>query len=847
VEVYCYCAGSYLEDQDMWRLSGIFRNVTLWSAPNVHVRDFDIKTDMDSQYKDATLTVSAKVRNYGDISVGLNNLSMTLYDNMGNLVSPEISTGIPALEPGREQMVTLSMHVKDPDKWTAETPNLYTTVLVLSGSENKEIISALTGFRKIEIKGRLFTINGVPIKLKGVNRHENWPDTGHYVSEERMIHDLRMLKQGNCNHVRTCHYSDDPRWYELCDQWGIYLNAEANVECHGYYDVLDREPKYEKAIIDRNLANVENFKNHASVIMWSLGNENGGGRNFVSALNAVKSLDTTRPIHYEPFGIDKNNPADVDSRMYSSVEEVEKFANSASQTKPFYLCEYAHAMFNSMGALAEYNELFDKYPSLMGGAIWEWHDQGLWNMRNPERMYLAFGGGFGDRPNDHYYIHKGVVFADRSPKPHYPEMKRLYQWIGIEPVDLVSGKIKIYNKYAFTRLDNFNGQWTISEDGIMIHGGKFEPFDLAPGCEKILVASFPQITPRPNAEYFLQIEFTLKEDQLWARSGHVVAQAQFKLPLETQAAAANIEKIKPLELREDDKKITIKNNEYKVIFSKTEGAISQLVSNNINILAVDGGPEIHLWRAPHQNDDLWAYEEWCKHGLDKMKFSTIYVTASMPQPYVVRIEARIRAQGENNFSVIHTAVYTIYGDGTIVVDNSIAPSGPRIPLARMGVRFLLNSKLDQLTYLGRGPMENYADRKQGSDIGLYSSSIFEQMTPYAKPMECGNHEDVRWAAVTGKNMPALMVQANGNYFQVSALPYTDEVMTPVEYAIDLPPSISTVLVLASQTLGVGSRSCGPRPLEQYIVWPDPVVFSYILRILPIGENDLLTAGRTAIP
>jgi beta-galactosidase len=846
VEVYRYSAGTYLEDQDMWRLSGIFRNVTLWNSPQVHIRDFFVKTDFDSQYKDAALEVTAKVRNYGDKPVAGRKLSVTLFDSKGKSVGAK-TVEVSVLEPGQEMPVALTIPVSAPDKWTAETPSLYTTVLTLSDGKDEELISTRTGFCKIEIKGRLFTVNGVPIKLKGANRHENWPDTGHYVPEEKMIRDLEVLKQGNCNHVRTCHYSDDPRWYELCDEWGIYLNAEANVECHGYYDVLDREPKFEKAIVDRNVANTENFKNHASVIMWSLGNENGGGKNFVSALKAIKAIDPTRPAHYEPFGINPNNPADVDSRMYTGVAEVEQIAKDEKRTKPFYLCEYAHAMFNSMGSIGEYNDLFDKYPSLLGGAIWEWEDQGIWNSRDLKRQYMAYGGGFGEVPNDHYFIHKGVVFSDRSPKPHYPEMKRAYQWIGIEADNLAEGKVKICNRYAFISLGQFKGQWMLTEDGKTIKSGKVESLDLAPGDEKIIAIPFGKITPKSGVEYFLRVSFTQAKNELWARAGYEVAAAQFKLPIEMPVAADDAVKTNPLKLSENGSQLIVAGQGFSVVFDKTEGAITQLVQNKVSLLVPGGGPKLHLWRAPHRNDDMWAYKSWQDCGLENLNRGTVSVNVSQPQRSIVRIEAVVKAQGKRNFNVTHSAVYTIYGDGSIVVDNAIVPSGRHIPLARMGVRLLLDSKLDQFTYLGRGPMENYADRKRGFDVGLYTSSVAEQMTPYAKPMECGNHEDVRWAAVGGKGLPTLLAQADGDMMQVSALPYTDEVMTPIEYTVDLPASTSTVLTLAAKTLGVGSNGCGPRPLEQYIAWSEPTAFSYVLRLLPSGQKNLSSAGRQVVP
>ncbi len=583
VEVYTYSAGSYIEDQDMWRLSGIFRNVTLWSAPEVHIRDFFVKTDLDAKYRDATLIATATIHNYSDQPAAARELQVELFDAKNHLIAKGESV-VPALAAGEEKSVEVTFPVANPAKWTAETPNLYTTVLSLSGGKNGEIISAKTGFRKIEIKDRVFMVNGVPVKLKGVNRHENWPDTGHYVPEDKMIRDLEVLKQGNVNHVRTCHYSDDPRWYELCDEWGIYLNAEANCECHGYYGVLDHEPKYEKAIVDRSVANVENFKNHPSVIIWSLGNECGGGSNFVSALKAVKALDTSRPVHYEPFGIGEKNPADIDSHMYTGVAETEKIATDGKYTKPFYLCEYAHAMFNSMGSLGDYNDVFDKYPSLMGGAIWEWQDQGIWNRRDTNRQFIAFGGGFGDFPNDHYFIHKGVVFSDRSPKPHYPEMKRVYQWISITADDLAAGKVKIKNRYAFINLDQFKGRWTLSEDGTVIDKGNLGKLDLAPGAEKIVSLGFKKFTPKPGAEYDLRVSFTLAKDQMWAKAGYEIAAEQLKLPVQLAPVSSIPADMPAVRLENAGDQVTVTGKGFSVVFDKTTGTISQLTRDGKDLL-----------------------------------------------------------------------------------------------------------------------------------------------------------------------------------------------------------------------------------------------------------------------
>ena len=857
VEVYRFSSGTWFEDQDMWRLSGIFRDCYLWSAPQVHIRDFFALPDLDAQYKNATLTVTAKVKNYGQELPKPMGLAVTLFDREGREVAGTTTGADATCKPGEERTVTVKLDVKNPAKWTAETPHLYTAVLALVGANPQsdkpqvtEILSCRTGFRKVEIKGRVYMNNGVPVKLKGANRHEMWPDTGHTVSEAQMRRDLEVLKQGNCNHVRTCHYSDDPRWYELCDQYGIYLTAEANLETHGYGygpESLSNRKEAEAAHVDRNVANVENFKNHASVVMWSLGNEAGSGPNFLAALKAVKALDTSRPTHYERFGDGAGNPADVDSHMYTHWTQVEKIAQDEKLTKPFYMCEYAHAMNNSMGSIGEYNDVFDKYPALMGGAIWEWQDQGLWNRRDTNHVFLAYGGGFGEVPNDHYFIHKGVVFADRSPKPHYPEMKKAYQWIGFAAEDLAAGKIKIRNKFAFTNLGRFNGAWTVVGDGQELGRGTLPKLDLAPGAEQTVQLALPAIAAQPGVEYFLRVSFTLANDELWAKAGHEIAEMQFQLPTAAPAPVAAVATMKPLTVHNDKQGLTISGAGFAVKFDKASGIICALERDGVNLLAAEGGPQLHLWRAAHRTDDMWAFNEWKRYGLVEPTWKAPVASFQQSAPHTVRVSVTRELNSVGNFHLSHTAAYTVYGDGSIAVDNCVIPQGKKIPFARLGVRLLLDPQLDQFAYLGRGPMENYADRKRGFDIGRYANTVRGNMTPYAKPMECGNHEDVRWAAVTGNGMPGLMAQAaGGSVLQASALPYTDEQMDPVEYTIDLPKSKASVLVLGARTTGVGSNGCGPRPADEYIVWSQPEVFSYVLRLLPAGA-DVRTLGRVQAP
>ena len=831
VEVYQYSSGTWLEDQDMFRLHGIFRNVTLWSAPQLHIRDFFVKTDLDKDYKDATLDVTAKIKNYNDKTAKAQILTATVYDKDGNEIAKGSATGT-SLKTNQEEALNVKIQVTNPVKWTAETPNLYT--IVLTNSEG-EFLSSKIGFRKIEIKGRIFTVNGVPIKLKGVNRHEHWSDVGHAVTEEQMIRDLEVIKQGNCNHVRTSHYSDDPRWYELCDEYGIWLVAEANVECHGYDGRFDEEPTMKAAIIDRNVANVENFKNHPSVIIWSLGNECGGvGSNFVAALNTVKAMDPTRFVHYERFGTGSRNPADLDGRMYGTAQDYARTAQDKNLTKPFYICEFVHAMFNSMGSLEEYSKVFDNNPEILGGAIWEFQDQALWNKRDPKHPILAYGGGFGEAPNDHYFIHKGVISYDRATegknvKPHYPEMKKAFQWIDTELTDAINGGIQIKNKYQFISLDGFDATWSLSENGTEIDNGKIKMRSIWWG-KGLFEANIPYKIehPKTGAEYFLRISYKLKEKTRWADKGFEVATEQFRLPINTPPVIET-KVTQPVKLVQNSQSAIISGKDFSVSFDKKTGFMSQVTKNGVDILVADGSPKLHLWRASHRNDDDWAYQQWQKFGVNALQYSLVDFKVEIIDNASVKVTSTTKADGKQGFGVYHTATYLVKGDGTIKVDNQLQFVGFRINLARIGVRMLLDKKLDRMTFLGRGPFENYSDRKSSAEVGIYELGVNEQYE-YEKPMERGNHEDVRWAKLSGKDMPSLMIQSDEKLMQVAALPHTDEQMHPVEYKIDLPASTSTVFCISTKTLGVGSASCGPRPLEKFQVFAEPTSFSYTIKL-----------------
>lgn len=866
-EVYRSCAGSYLEDQDMWRMSGIFRNVTLWSTPAVHVRDFFVQSDLDAQYRNGTVRVTAKVKNYGNQPAAASTLRYQLHDAAGKIVpGSAASVPVPALAPGEEKAATVQVAVAEPLKWSAEIPSLYTSVLALDGA-GSEVLSCRTGFRKIEIKNSVFCLNGTPVKLLGFNRHENEAETGHTVTEADMLRDVKLLKGCNSNHVRTCHYQDDPRWYELCDEYGLYLVAESNLESHGSGfgppDSLSYKPEWKDAHVQRQVDNVHPNKNHASVIIWSLGNEAGDGPNFAAASKAVKAIDTSRLVHYQG----NSNDGDMESQMYTNPSESAGWISSHPGGKPFYLCEYAHAMSNSLGGLHEYLEMINSNPQSMGGAIWEWQDQALWNRRDPAHPFLAYGGGFGDKPNDGTFILKGGgVFTDRTPNPKYFEVKHGYQWIKTAARDLAKGGLTVQNKYAFLPLSQFRGVWSITRDGTEVAKGELALPEVAPGASAPVDVPLPAEQLAAPGEYFLHVGYRFKQTPAWLIAPETeIATDQFPLSFRP-AAPAPMAKGAPLKVSDNAGRITVSGEAnrapFRAVFDRTTGALSELVYGDASLIAPNtGGLALYAYRSPHRKDDGWTSGNWRVAGLDQLavRSSAIEVIppANPDAPAQIRVSGLV--EGHNGFGFGQAINYTVNQDGSIDIRASVLPRGRRIVPPRLGLRVQLNPALDQVTYVARGPQENYPDRQLGAEIARYSSTVREQMTPYGAPMESGNHGDARWCALTrGPQGPGLRVDfipqegspAIPGGMAFSAQPYTDEVLDTVDYPKDLPPSTTTVLCLAAKTLGVGSAGCGPAPYQAYRIYSDPAVFAFRLSPTVSGTptpGRLATDSPAAVP
>ena len=849
VEVYRWSDGSYLEDQDYWRLSGIYRDVFLFSTPKVHIRDFFTRTLLDDDYRDAELLVEAEVRNFGARDARACQLDVTLLDAVGEPVGGEqmMQAAIPGITAGHTFAVKLAGEVKAPRLWSCEKPNLYRLLLVLR-DESGDIVEVETcrvGFREVEIKGRRLCVNGVPVLLKGVNRHEHDPDRGRAVRMDTMLADIRLMKQFNVNAVRTSHYPNQPTWYDLCDEFGLFVIDEANVESHGMgygEESLAHNPDWEAAHVERQVRMVQRDKNHPCVILWSMGNEAGGGRNFQACRDAIRAIDQTRPIHYER----DNAKADIDSVMYPSVDWLERAGRSDS-SKPLLMCEYAHAMGNAVGNLAEYWEVIEKHERLIGGCIWDWVDQGLRKTTPDGRTYFAYGGDFGDQPNDGSFCINGIVFPDRTVAPKTWEMKHVYRSIDVEPVDLLAGKVRIRNEHFFTNLAEFQGRWALSEDGEVIQEGAVPALDVRPQKDRVVTLPITRPALKQGAAYHLCVRFHLLRDTLYAQRGHEVASVQFPMPYKVPPAPLmDVTGVPPLTVQQAATGISVRGRGFGLVFCKQAGTIRKLsYGDQVIIREAAHGPRLNVFRAP-VNNDKYCDAQWWDAGLHELRFSVSDVHVDMSSPRAVKIQTHIEAigRGDAHFD-LHTS-WTVLANGCIHVATQVVPGGVPSVLPRIGVRMTLPPVLRNFAWLGRGPHENYVDRKQSAAVGVYRSTVAEQFVPYVDPQETGNKEDVRWALLTNDDDAGLMVVAD-SLMSATALHYTSQELAEARHPTELPQREDVVLCIDARQSGLGAASCGPPPLAKYLVRPEPVYFSFSLRPYDARLGAPAVAARWTVP
>ena len=880
VEVYRNSDGSFLESQDMFRLPGIFRTVALRSTPKVQIRNLNVLTDTDN-LSDWQLKVTAEVRNLSKKEAKDYRLQYTVYkntlykDDAQKVDALQATTEVQAVAPNAIEKVSAAIDVKQPDMWSAEAPNRYVLVAQLVDKKGKVIEAASTyfGFRKVEIKetkaeddsfgnaGRYFYVNGKPIKLKGVNRHETYPDQGHVVTHAQMEEEVMLMKRANINHVRCSHYPPDPYWFYLSDKYGIYLEDEANIESHEYYygkESLSHPKEWEKAHTARVVEMVEAAYNSPSIVIWSLGNEAGPGQNFVTAYNHLKTLDTSRPVQYER----NNDIVDMGSNQYPSVAWVKGAATGKYDIKyPFHISEYAHSMGNAVGNLADYWEAIESSNYICGGAIWDWVDQALTNYTPDGKPYAAYGGDFGDFPNDGQFVMNGIIFADRTVKPQYYEVQKVYQNIKVKKLSFDT--FQITNKSYFEPMEGYEGVWKLYRNGELVEERSFDVSPLKPQLKGVVTIAPKRMDSK--SEYIVVIEFRQAADKPWAKKGFVQAREQFIIQEAGQKPAiATVAEGSALELSPDQKMIVGKD--FSVMFDFDKGTIETLRYGN-NTIIENSGLALNAFRA-FTNNDRWAYQQWFAKGLHNLQHKALAksvkanadgsysysFTVQSQAPNGAKIEGGT-ASGRNkiieltdrpftdaDFRFVTNQVFTVYPDGSIEVQASIASNDDFVNLPQLGYLVTMPKSYFRFTYYGRGKQDNYSDRKSGAFLGIYESDVLKEAGNFPKPQDVGHHQDSRWAALTNmRGAGAIFVGTQP--MDVAALPYTAQEMTLAGHPFELPNPSATYLQLNIATTGVGGNSCGPTPLQRDRVMATQHHFGFIIR--PAQEKLTQAANVSA--
>lgn len=832
VEVYKWSDGSYLEDQDMWRLSGIFRDVYLVAAPRLQIRDHFIYCELDGSYRDAALHVEAKITNYGLPGLNRCRLEVTLFDETDQPVEQcesmfaEAAVEEVAAGATTEKVLRLQGKVINPRKWSAEIPHLYKILLTLTDEEGTLIDARCSrfGFRQVEIKESQLYINGKSIKLKGVNRHEFHPLHGHAVPLDITEADIKLLKANNINAIRTAHYPNHPGFYELCDRYGIYVMDEADLETHGLRRRVPRsDPRWTEACIDRMVRMVERDKNHPCVFSWSLGNEAGCGDNFYQMKQAAQRIDRTRPFHYE--GDHLLDISDFFSLMYATPQTVEKIGRGKTVwaglgemnnplgrkvtkkqygDKPFVLCEYAHAMGNSLGNFQKYMELFERYPHCIGGFIWDFSDQSILKKTDTGENFWTYGGDFGDKPHDGFFCGDGIVAADRSPHPALYEVKKVYQEIKVHPVDLAVGKVCIENKHRFRSLDFVEIRWQVAADGRVIEEGILEPVAVLPGESSEMMIPYTAPPPARGGEYHLLIEFPLARESPYAPRGHVVAWDQFSLPFaapEKPEKRALKKATAPLTVIDEGGLLTVQGKDFSAAVERERGRLVSYLVQGREMIISPLRP--NFCRVDTCNDygaanyvPLLKLESFWKKAEIKRKVRRIYWEQPQPDQVVITVLSRVIFG-----KTLLTTVYTVYGSGEITVSAEFIP---RINMDRFGMIMELPGHYSRMTWFGKGPHETMLDRNTSGIIGIHSLPVEEAIHDYLYPQENGNRSEVRWLSMTDNQGEGLLIRdTGGTLLNISAWPYTKEDLDKAQHIHELPRRDNITLQIDYKQKGVG--------------------------------------------
>ncbi|MDR0415246.1 MAG: DUF4981 domain-containing protein [Prevotellaceae bacterium] len=756
IEGYRWSDGAYLEDQDFWRLSGFDRSIYLYSVDQIRIRDFFAKADLDASYKNGLFSLDLTLKKYLEAAANVR-AEVQVLDAAGKPVFSQAQPGAIARGAGAEAVLTFVGKVASPKLWSNETPYLYTLLITLKDKSGKtlEITSSKIGFRKVEIKKARLLVNGKAILVRGVNLHEHNPYTGHVQTEEMMRRDIALMKQNNINAVRTSHYPQPPLWYRLCDEYGLFVVDEANIESHGLgygKENVANFPEWRDAHFDRVVRMMERDKNHPCVIVWSMGNECSNGKVFPEIYAWLKQRDPSRPVQFEQAGEAANT--DIVCPMYPRIESMKRYAARTDVTRPYIMCEFAHAMGNSSGNFQEYFDIIATAPHMQGGFIWDWVDQGIAATDDSQRKYWAYGGDIGGYryTHDQNFCANGLVNADRTPHPGLNEVKKVYQDILFYPKDLSKGLITVENRFLYNNLKDYDFRWELLRNGEKEAEGKLEEIVQAAGTKKEAKIPLPPVQMENGAEYFLSLYACTKTATEMIPAGHEVAREQMALSASSYIARPSAAPVVVETAYEDDNRIALKAGEASVTFNKRSGALESYMYRHKRLLS---SPQPDFWRAPTDNDYGNRMQEishiWQLAG--KNKTLDTFLVSSAGGEAIVTASYTL-----NNVASSYTLQYTVSGSGAVRVKVAWRAGRKGLPeMPRFGMQMRVSADLDSFAYYGRGPWENYSDRNTSSFIGIYGSSVAEQKFDYIRPQENGNKTDVRWLTLTNKDGFGLKV------------------------------------------------------------------------------------------
>jgi beta-galactosidase len=841
VEVFRWSDATMIEAQDFWHLSGIYRDVFLKAEPNVRIRDFFAMPTLENDYRDGKLEVTVKLDNATQ-SAAKRKVSATLLNGDGSVAARATSALLSIAKDGDTE-AKLTIAVKNAKLWTAETPNLYQLVLKLEDAAGKscEFITTKTGFRTVEVRGNQVLVNGNPVLFKGVNRHDIDPDYGRTMSRERMLQDVILMKQANVNTVRTAHYPNDPYFYELCDQYGLYVMDEANQECHGYLD-LSKIPSWGPAYVDRGVSMLERDKNHISVLFWSLGNESGHGVNIEAMADAMRPLDPSRLIHYEG----QNEVADIDSKMYPSIDYIQHEVLTRKDEKPYFYCEYAHAMGNSVGNLEEYWEQIRANDRLIGGCIWDWVDQSFRARKKPGARYATFshladfgteaddywgwGDLFGGHPAHGNFSVNGLTTPDRKFTAKLQEVKHVYRSILLTPAQLDQCTFNVKNEFSFLNLRDFPIIWKLLEDGKEVDSGRMDGLDLAPLSNATLKVPVKKPQIKPGREYHLSIAFELAEDADWAPKGHLISNEQFELPWNIPAETKATLSAAPLVVTDTPATLRLVAPGFALEFKKSSGLPKLLQYNGKEMLKSEIKPNFYRSRLDNDN---WCYNEWDRAGFDNLSVAAKDFRCKKIGTGKVEVSASVVSRPEHwrdNPQILHLK-WAVDSSGRIECAAKYEKVRGVDHMPRVGLTFQANDSLQNWSWFGRGPFENYRDRNRSAHVGIYRKSVPEMTEAYVKPQENGNRTDVRWAELSNTAGSGIKICSIGAPLNMKAIPHTDLELHKANYSSELPKPGRTFVYMDAAHMGLGNSSCGPRPLDKYLLDDRSLAFGFSIEPL----------------